>query len=389
MDSEEIIHFSDRYRGGRFVGSGGMGSVYKAIDTVVGNRPVAVKLLKLPSDDPRVKERLRRYFEQEIKLLIELDHPYIIRIYDAGIFRDAPFFVMQWLEGGSLADRLQKGRLSLHECLRWFGQIGSAVDFAHRRGVIHRDLKPSNILFDRDPADDLSNAILTDFGIAKLIEAGDSSSTFTMGIGTVRYMPPEAFDNVPAAPSRDIFALGVILFEMLTGQTPFDGEQPTQIMRKIIFEPPPLPSSIVPSLPRAVDSVVLKALAKKPEERFRTAAELVEALKKAIDQLVDNGPVIPGEKWRPPAWIGLAAIASVIALLVVILLLFALNARTDSAAMETKSAAAQPSETVAPSPTMPAPLIIILPSPTIEATEGVLSVSEPSVTPELPALLPT
>jgi serine/threonine protein kinase len=392
--SEEIIHFSDRYREGRFVGGGGMGSVYKAIDTVVGNRAVAIKLLRPPSDDPQVRGRLRRYFEQEIRLLISLEHPYIVRIYDAGTFRDTPFFVMQWLEGGSLADRLRKGRLSLGECVHWFEQIASAVDFAHRRGVIHRDLKPSNILFNRSPIDNLSSAILTDFGIAKLVENENGSATFTLtrtGLapGTIRYMPPEAFDNAPVAPSRDIFALGVILFEMLTGQALFDGE-PTQIMRKIIFEPPPLPSTIVPSLPRAVDSVVLKALAKKPEDRFQTAAELVEALKKAVDTRPEDGNVSikpVDRKRRPLAWIALAITFSVIVLLGLILLV--LNTRTDSAAMENKSAAAQPSETVTPSPTMPVPLIIIIPSPTIEATDGALSIGEPSVTPELPTLTPT
>ncbi|MDW8298406.1 MAG: serine/threonine-protein kinase [Anaerolineae bacterium] len=291
--SEQVIHFSDRYREGRLVGSGGMGSVYKAVDIHLNNRPVAVKVLTIDSSKPEFKERQLRYFKREIELLAGLDHPYIVRIYEQGVYQDMPFFVMQWLEGGSLKDYLQKGRIPPEKCVRWLEQIASAVDYAHRRGVIHRDLKLSNILFDRNPSNPDSNAILTDFGIAKPTDSDDASlyTGSTVVLGTIRYMPPEAFDNAPPAASRDIFALGVILFEMLTGQAPFVGA-PTEVIRQIVLEERPRPSEFVPELPRAVDEVVVKALAQRPEDRFKTAHELVTAFKAALtmDKVVVKAP---------------------------------------------------------------------------------------------------
>lgn len=384
--SEEIIHFSDRYREGRPMGSGGMGKVYKAVDTRLSNRTVAIKVLTIDVSNPQLKERQQKYFEREIELLVKLDHPYIVRIYEQGIYQDMPFFVMQWLEGGSLRDYLQKGRIPLDKCIRWFEQIASAVDHAHRRGVIHRDLKPSNILFDRNPTLPDSNAILTDFGIAKPTDGGDMSlyTGSTVVLGTIRYMSPEAFDNAPPEPSRDIFALGVILFEMLTGQAPFDG-MPTEVIRQIVLEERPRPSQFVPQLPRAVDEVVLKALAKNPEERFKTAQEMVAALKAALEgKESSNSKIDPKDQLRRLLPVVLGAFG-VFAALLIVLIVAGQSGSAESAV------AFQATQTQTPTPTFTEtapPIIIIIETPTT-TLPALVPTSEPPSETATQTLAPT
>lgn len=269
-----------------------MATVYRARQTDL-KRDVAIKVMKASLAE---SEDFLARFRREAHLVAQLDHPNIITIYDYGQEGDIVYIAMRLLPGGSLSERLHKrGALSPEETLRITKQIASALTLAHERGIIHRDLKPQNVLFDSS-----DNAVLTDFGIAKV----DSSSTLVTGtgiaIGTPSYMSPEQWRGDPVDLRIDIYALGLMVFEMLSGRLPFTGDTPASLMFKHLTEPPPRLTTLRADLPVQVEAVIFRALAKNREERYGSAQELAEDLEAALSgkALSLRTPAAPTEDSR-------------------------------------------------------------------------------------------
>ncbi len=228
-----------RYELREELGQGGMATVYRAYDPMF-EREVALKILKRESlNDSQVRER----FERETKIIARLEHAAIVPVYDVGRDRDQLFYVMRYMTGGSLVERIQRGALSLAEIAHILQRIAAALDYAHHKGVIHRDLKPGNILFDEE-----DNAFISDFGIAKFAQAATKLTSSGI-IGTPTHMSPEQARGEEVDGRSDIYSLGVILFEMLSGKTPFEATTPLGMAFKHASEPPPHIRDINPSLP--------------------------------------------------------------------------------------------------------------------------------------------
>jgi len=255
------------------LGKGGMASVYRARQVSV-DRDVAVKVIR-----PELAEATDfiKRFEREAKTVASLSHLHILKIFDYGEHGDVVYLVMELLTGGSLAEHIHGGPLPDGETVRLLDQIASALDYAHQKGIIHRDLKPQNVLLD-----DAGNAFLTDFGLAKIL--GESSALTQSGVamGTPAYMAPEQWQGKPLDASADNYALGVIIYEMMTGNLPFQGDTPYSMMHMHISEAPPPIRLRRPELPTEVEQVLAKALAKTPDERYRSATTLASDLKAAL-----------------------------------------------------------------------------------------------------------
>lgn len=256
-----------RYELREELGQGGMATVYRAYDPMF-EREVALKILNRESlNDPQTRER----FERETKIIARLEHAAIVPVYDVGRDRDQLFFVMRYMAGGSLIERIQKGTLSLAEIAHILQRLGAALDYAHSKGIIHRDLKPGNILFD-----EFDNAYISDFGIAKLTQ-GTSKLTSSGIIGTPTHMSPEQALGEPVDVRSDIYSLGVILFEMLSGKTPFEATTPLGMAYKHATEPAPHIREINPKLPAGVEPIIEKVLAKDREQRYSSGTALADA----------------------------------------------------------------------------------------------------------------
>ncbi len=279
------------------LGAGGMGEVYKARDTRL-NRTVAIKVL------PRhLSERadLQQRFEREARAIAVLNHPNICALHDIRREDGTNFLVMEYLEGETLSKRLKKGPLPTAEVLRYAIELAGALNTAHRKGVVHRDLKPGNIMLTE------TGAVLLDFGLAKravapVYDRRGSESTLTerryskeseslteagMILGTLEYMAPEQLGGKEADARTDLFALGVVIYEMATGQKAFEGDSKASLIAKILtFQPPPI-GTIQPVSPPALDRVVQRCLAKKPEERWQNAAELTSQLQEIAEANVE------------------------------------------------------------------------------------------------------
>jgi serine/threonine protein kinase len=259
------------------IGAGGFGAVYRAYQPVVG-REVAIKVI-LPqyANHP---DFIRR-FEAEAQLVARLEHPHIVPLYDYWREPDGAYLVMRFLHGGSLGDKIRTGgALPLEEADRLLDQITAALAVAHRHGVVHRDLKPANILLDED-----GNAYLTDFGIAKSLKAdADEDESEASLTGSPHYMSPEQAQQNPVSLQSDIYSLGIVLFEMLTGNTPFaDTETLMEILLKQINEPLPSIQTIQSDMPEAVNLVIQRATAKNPEARYSDARSFAIAFRQAIE----------------------------------------------------------------------------------------------------------
>jgi hypothetical protein len=259
------------------VGQGGMATVYKAYDPVE-NREVAVKVLSsLAAESPHFTAR----FQREAKTVAELRHPNIVPVWDYGEDEGKHYLVMPLLQVGSLADRLMQGPLKPRESGRIVSQVCDALDYAHQSGVIHRDIKPSNILLDHE-----GNALVSDFGLV-YIENASVSLTGSALIGTPAYMSPEQARGDKVTPATDQYAFGVVLYELATGQLPFDGETPMAVAIKHITNPIPFPREQNPNVPLSVERVILKATAKEPEDRFESMAALGQAYRDALEFALD------------------------------------------------------------------------------------------------------
>ncbi|TVR21727.1 MAG: hypothetical protein EA396_07275 [Anaerolineaceae bacterium] len=257
------------------IGDGGMATVYRARQTSM-NRIVALKVL--PRHLMRDDQYLQR-FKREVDIIAQLEHRNIVPVHDYGDDEGQPYIAMRYMPAGSVDELIRRGALSLDQVSRIIGQIAPALDYAHSKNVLHRDLKPSNVLMDDD-----GGAYITDFGIARILGAETRGSTITTQgvVGTPSYMSPEQAQGKKLDGRSDVYSLGVMLFEMITGSRPFESETPYSVAVLQVTAQPPDPSSINPAVPPAVEAVILKALKKLPPNRYQTAAELQQALEQAI-----------------------------------------------------------------------------------------------------------
>lgn len=256
------------------IGSGGMATVYKARQPKL-DRFVAIKVMhRLFLSDNSFLSR----FEREARIVAQLDHPNVVPVYDYDQQEGVPYLVMKYVEGRTLKDKMNEGALTLDEILQILTAVASALTYAHGRGILHRDIKPSNILLDEQ-----DTPYLTDFGLARIAQAGSSTLSADMMLGTPHYISPEqAQGNTDLDARTDIYALGIVLYEMVVGGLPFTGDTPYIIVHKHIYELPPAPSQLNPELPPAIDAVLLKALSKNPTDRYETANALAAAFREAV-----------------------------------------------------------------------------------------------------------
>src|SRR5436190_18452423 len=256
--------FDGRYRVIRKLGAGGMANVYLAEDQELGRR-VAIKILnERHANDDQFVERFRR----EAQNAAALAHPNIVSIYDRGEAEGTYYIAMEYLEGGSLKELiLSRGPAPVWVAVDYARQILSALRFAHRHGLVHRDIKPHNVLVDAE-----GHVKVTDFGIAR---AGASQMTEEGSIiGTAQYLSPEQARGTQVDQSSDLYSLGIVLYEMLTGSVPFTGDTPVEIAMKHLSAVPQRPSAMRPEIPHDLDMVVLRALAKDPADRYQSAEEM-------------------------------------------------------------------------------------------------------------------
>ncbi|MCC6188072.1 MAG: protein kinase, partial [Anaerolineales bacterium] len=270
------------------IGQGGMAAVYKAYHPAM-ERYVALKIL------PRqlaASAEFRGRFEQEAHTIARLEHAHILPVHDYGEADGYTYLAMRFVEAGTLKDRLRAGPLTLAEIDRYFMQLADALDYAHGQGVIHRDLKPANVLLDAR-----GFLFLTDFGIAKLLEGSPQYTGTGAMIGTPAYMSPEQALGQRVDARTDIYSLGIMLYEMVTGRVPFDADTPLAISLKHLNEPLPLPSSLKPGLLPAIERALLRALAKSPDDRFANVADFMaawqDAARAAAGSTATMGPSAP------------------------------------------------------------------------------------------------
>src|SRR6266542_347403 len=257
-----------RYKIKAELGRGGMATVYRAHDPI-SNREVAIKVLPREMLHNLVT---RARFKRELKLIASLEHPAIVPVYDVGDDEDQPFFVMRYMSGGSLSDLIKKEKFSLRDAALIIERLASALDHAHSRGIIHRDIKPDNVLFDGS-----NNPYLSDFGLAKLTEAF-VSATGREVLGTPAYISPEQALGEDVDHRADIYGLGAMLYEMLTGERPFDKDTVIGLALQHVNDPVPNILKVRPDLPGEVDVIIKTAMAKNREKRYATALDLSHEL---------------------------------------------------------------------------------------------------------------
>ncbi|GAA1483152.1 Stk1 family PASTA domain-containing Ser/Thr kinase [Gordonia sinesedis] len=288
-------HLSDRYELGETLGFGGMSEVHFARDVLL-NRDVAIKVLRADlARDPSFYLRFRREAQNAAKL----NHPTIVQVFDTGESDGddgpLPFIVMEYVDGDTLRDVLRaNGPVSPRQAMTWMADVAAAMDFSHRNGIVHRDMKPANVMIDKSGA-----VKVMDFGIARAMSDSTSTMTQTSAVlGTAQYLSPEQARGIKVDPRSDIYSMGCVLFELLTGQPPFTGDSPVAVAHQHVHEDPPWPSAIRPDIPRELDSVVLKAMSKNKENRYQSAADLRADLIKVLAGGRPSAPMLLTDEER-------------------------------------------------------------------------------------------
>jgi serine/threonine protein kinase len=259
------------------LGRGGMAEVYKAFHPQL-ERYTAIKVL-----NPFLAEGedfLAR-FQREARAIAALQHPNIVQVFDVEVADETYYMVIEFVAGGTLKDRMlaAQGPLPMSDVEHIFLGIASALDYAHRNGILHRDVKPANVLLD-----DTGRVVLTDFGIARIVSDSQFTVTGTL-VGTPAYMSPEQGMGISIEATSDIYSLGIVLYEMITGQVPFESDTPLSIIHKQINDPLPAPRSIRDDIPQALEQLILKSLSKEPGDRFTTVAEMIAAAQSAFAEI--------------------------------------------------------------------------------------------------------
>ncbi len=297
------------------IGTGGMAEVFHARDLHL-QREVALKVLR---QDLIVDPTFRERFLQEARAAANLVHPNIVTVYDFGQDGQHYFIVLEYVLGTDLKTLIRRrGRLPLGEALDLVVQVCSGAGYAHRAGLVHCDLKPQNILVTPD-----GRAKITDFGIARALASIHPEETSDIVWGSPQYFSPEQAAGRPPSPASDVYSLGVILFELLTGRLPFEGEDPLDLAQQHLTTPPPSPRALAPDIPPALEQIVLKVLAKEPSARYRTAEQLGRVLttfvplpvpseaiptRTSLPTASPDGATIPAPAAEAPAidWVALA-----------------------------------------------------------------------------------
>ncbi len=255
------------------LGQGGMATVYKAYHAAL-DRYVAVKALHPAfGEDPNFEAR----FQREARLVAKLEHPNIVPVYDYAEHEHRPYLVMKFIEGDTLKARLNQGPLTSNEISKVVDAVGAALAYAHKQGILHRDIKPSNVLLAAD-----GQIYLADFGLARIAQSGESTLSSDMIMGTPQYISPEqAMGKKDLDESTDIYSFGVMLYELVVGQVPFNADTPFSIIHDHIYSPLPMPRAINPKVPEPVERVLLKGLAKERADRYANIDAFVQAFKQA------------------------------------------------------------------------------------------------------------
>jgi formylglycine-generating enzyme required for sulfatase activity/tRNA A-37 threonylcarbamoyl transferase component Bud32 len=303
----------------RALGAGGFAVVYLVRDLNL-KRKLAVKVL---SPDLITSKTVLERFRREAETVAQLSHPHIVPLHFIGQKGDLLYLAMECIEGGSLADRIDReGRLPVDEAARILSEVASALDYAHKRGVVHRDIKPHNILLEAETG----RSLLTDFGIARTAEGGSLTAT-GMVVGTPAYLAPEQVTGEPSDHRADIYALGVVAYEMLAGQPPFTGPTPTAVLLKRLGNPPPPLAGIRADAPPELIATIEGMLQPDPAQRFQSAAEVVRALRGG--QPAPGRPATSALRPRSPTRRGLAAaVLGTLGLVLAVALAWALTHRS-------------------------------------------------------------
>jgi serine/threonine protein kinase len=264
-----IGRFLGKYQIIEPLGEGGMATVYKAYDPTL-ERYVAIKIIRAAN---QIDSDFLIRFQREARALAKLDHPYILKVLDYGEDNGVPYLVMPYVAHGTLK-QYTRSRLNYEKAIEIIIPVAEALSYAHKRKIIHRDIKPANILFGES-----GEPILSDFGIAKILDAGEQTQlTVTgFGIGTPAYMAPEQWNGI-ADERTDIYALGIVLYELITGRCPFQADTPAAILIKQVQDPLPRPRTFTPDLPDHVEALLFKALAKDPALRYQTMQEFIQGM---------------------------------------------------------------------------------------------------------------
>ncbi len=296
------------YRVTEQLGSGGMATVFKAYHASL-DRYVAIKVLHPAfKSDPQFFER----FKREARIVANLEHPNIIPVYDFNEHHGEPYLVMRFVEGDTLKPKMGGEPMPTHEILKLIRPVCHALNYAHDQGVVHRDIKPSNIMVTAD-----GSIFVTDFGLARMVQAGESTLSQDMMVGTPQYISPEQAQGKSNLDGRtDIYSLGVVLYEMITGRVPFNADTPFATIHDHIYTPLPLPSTLNPDIDPEVERMLLKALAKEADDRYATSADLLTAMESVlipqtttVSKMKATTPVKRPSKKRRSAWIWAGVIA--------------------------------------------------------------------------------
>ncbi len=280
-----------RYDLQRVLGKGAMGMVYEGRDPNLERR-VAIKTIKVENLSAEEAAEYEVRFRTEARSAARLQHPNIVSVYDSDRDGDIAFLVMEFIQGDDLKHHLDKGDVySLEQTLAIMGDLLSALDYAHRQNIVHRDIKPANLLI--EPSGRIK---LTDFGVARIQDSGDVTRTQGSMVGTLKYMSPEQVQGQPIDSRADLFAAGIVLYQLLTSKRPFDGRSDFDIIQQIVGKPHVDPSTINTQLPTAIDAVMARALAKTRDQRYATAQEFNAALQAAARDASDPTVVPPAGK---------------------------------------------------------------------------------------------